>query len=42
MRKIWGLALALALALAAGGAMAQDKIKAGWIYVGPIGDHGWS
>ena len=42
MRKIWGLALALALALAAGGATAQDKIKAGWIYVGPIGDHGWS
>ena len=39
MRKIWGLALALALALAAGGATAQDKIKAGWIYVGPIGDH---
>jgi simple sugar transport system substrate-binding protein len=42
MRKILGLAVAVALALAAGGAVAQEKIKAGWIYVGPIGDHGWS
>ncbi len=32
---------ALALGLA-GGAMAQDKTKAGFIFVGPIGDGGWT
>jgi basic membrane protein A and related proteins len=42
MRRFLGLAAALALALSASGAIAQEKIKAGWIYVGPIGDHGWS
>jgi simple sugar transport system substrate-binding protein len=42
MRKFWSLAAAAALALMAGSASAQEKIKAGWIYVGPIGDHGWS
>jgi len=26
----------------AGGAFAQDKLKACWIYVGPIGDGGWT
>ncbi|ETX27612.1 BMP family ABC transporter substrate-binding protein [Roseivivax isoporae] len=32
-----------ALALAAGGALAQDDpVKAGFIYVGPIGDGGWT
>ncbi len=31
-----------ALALSAAGALAQDKTKVGFIYVGPIGDHGWS
>ena len=31
-----------ALALSAAGAIAQDKMKVGFIYVGPIGDHGWS
>lgn len=30
------------LALSAIGAIAQDKLKVGFIYVGPIGDHGWS
>jgi hypothetical protein len=30
------------MAAALGTASAQDKIKACWIYVGPIGDHGWS
>src|SRR3712207_6452897 len=36
------LAGALALALSAGGAAAQQKLKVGFIYVGPVGDHGWS
>ncbi len=34
-------ALGLGLTLATG-AMAQDKVKACWIYVGPIGDGGWT
>jgi basic membrane protein A len=42
-RSIIGvLAGAAALALAAGGAAAQQKLKVGFIYVGPVGDHGWS
>jgi simple sugar transport system substrate-binding protein len=36
-----GLASA-ALALAAGSAAAQEKLKIGFIYVGPVGDFGWS
>jgi basic membrane protein A and related proteins len=36
------LAGALALAASAGGAAAQQKLKVGFIYVGPVGDHGWS
>ncbi|WP_299651931.1 BMP family ABC transporter substrate-binding protein [uncultured Tateyamaria sp.] len=32
---------ALALGLA-GGAMAQDKTKVGFVYVGPVGDGGWT
>jgi len=35
------LALILVLAFAAGGA-AQAKLKVGFIYVGPIGDYGWT
>lgn len=35
-------ALALALGISAASAAAQDKIKACWIYVGPVGDFGWS
>jgi simple sugar transport system substrate-binding protein len=31
-----------ALALSAAGAIAQDKLKVGFIYVGPVGDHGWT
>jgi basic membrane lipoprotein Med (substrate-binding protein (PBP1-ABC) superfamily) len=31
-----------ALALAAGPALAQQKLKVGFIYVGPVGDFGWS
>src|ERR687898_3087080 len=42
MRRILGLAATVALALAAGSAGAQQKLKVGFIYVGPVGDHGWS
>ncbi len=41
MRKFLALAAACALSLAAGSAQAE-KLKIGFIYVGPIGDHGWS
>ena len=37
-----GAALAVATAMAATGALAADKTKIGFVYVGPIGDHGWS
>ena len=30
------------LLLASGSALAEDKLKVGFVYVGPIGDHGWS
>ncbi len=37
------LALALVPAAVSGAALAgDDKLKVGFIYVGPIGDHGWS
>ena len=36
------IAAAAALALGAGAAQAQDKLKVGFIYVGPVGDHGWT
>lgn len=45
MMKWASLAAAAVVAAGAasiGTAAAQDKIKACWIYVGPIGDHGWS
>jgi simple sugar transport system substrate-binding protein len=42
MKKWASFAAAAALAATIGTASAQDKIKACWIYVGPIGDHGWS
>ncbi|MCV6547192.1 MAG: BMP family ABC transporter substrate-binding protein [Cohaesibacter sp.] len=42
MRKLFAAAAALALGLAAGAAQAADKVKIGFVYVGPIGDHGWS
>ena len=42
-RKLAVLAGAgVALALGAGVAAAQGKTKVGFVYVGPIGDHGWS
>src|SRR5215470_19348267 len=34
--------VAAAATLAAGPALAQGKPKVSFIYVGPIGDHGWS
>jgi simple sugar transport system substrate-binding protein len=33
---------AMALGLAAGGAMAADTTKVGFVYVGPVGDGGWT
>lgn len=36
------VAAAAALALGVGAAQAQDKLKVGFIYVGPVGDHGWT
>ena len=43
MKKLLGsITVALAIIVAAGAASAADKLKVGFIYVGPIGDHGWS
>ena len=43
MKKLIGsIALSLALVFAAAAASAADKLKVGFVYVGPIGDHGWS
>ncbi len=43
MKKVVGsIIVSLALIIAAGTASAADKLKVGFIYVGPIGDHGWS
>ncbi len=45
MKSLKILAAAAAFAMAAGltgAASAADKLKAGFIYVGPVGDHGWS
>lgn len=36
------LLAASALALTAGGAMADDPTKVGFVYVGPVGDGGWT
>ena len=41
--KIWmAMAAALALGVSAGAANAADKLKACWVYVGPVGDFGYS
>jgi basic membrane protein A len=44
MKKFMMAATALGLAIGAAltGAAAQDKLKIGFIYVGPVGDMGWS
>jgi simple sugar transport system substrate-binding protein len=41
-RTLFATAAALTLIAGAGAALAQDKLKVGFVYVGPIGDHGWS
>ena len=40
MRKL--LAVVAALALSMGTAWGADKLKVGFIYVGPVSDHGWT
>jgi len=41
--KIWiAMAAALAVGVSSGAVNAAEKLKACWIYVGPIGDHGYS
>lgn len=35
-------ALALGLSAFAGAALADDPLKVGFIYIGPVGDHGWT
>ena len=41
--KIWmAMAAALALTASAGASQAQEKLKACWVYVGPVGDFGYS
>ncbi|MGQ4810137.1 Purine-binding protein [Candidatus Entotheonellaceae bacterium PAL068K] len=43
MKKLIGsIALSLAMVFAAGAAFAADKLQVGFVYIGPIGDHGWS
>ena len=43
MKKLIGsIAIALAIIVAGSAAHAANKLKVGFIYVGPIGDHGWS
>ena len=42
MRKHFTFAATLALALASAGASGADKLKIGFVYVGPISDHGWT
>lgn len=37
-----GLILTCALGLTIGAAQAEDPTKVGFVYVGPVGDHGWS
>ena len=43
MKSLRKFAVATAFAFAlGGGAVAQDKLKVAFIYVGPVSDHGWS
>jgi basic membrane protein A len=43
MRKFFGVAAAVLMASAVSvSAMADDKLKVGFIYIGPPGDHGWT
>jgi simple sugar transport system substrate-binding protein len=45
MRKILSMAVAVAAGLGlvgVGQASAQEKLKAAWVYIGPVGDFGWT
>ena len=42
MRKLLAVLSGLALSLAVATAFGADRLKVGFIYVGPIGDHGWT
>lgn len=42
MKKLTALAAALVAALASGSAVSQEKTKVGFVYVGPVGDFGYS
>ena len=43
MRKLFALAASLALAATLTmSAFAADKLKVGFVYIGPPGDHGWT
>jgi simple sugar transport system substrate-binding protein len=42
MNKWTGILAAAALSVSAGMALAADKMKVGFIYIGPVGDHGWT
>ena len=42
MKKLLAVMAGLALSLVVGAASGADKLKVGFIYVGPIGDHGWT
>lgn len=41
-RLLASAALALGLGVSASGALAEDPLKVGFVYVGPVGDYGWS
>jgi simple sugar transport system substrate-binding protein len=40
--KLMGLATALTMAVSLASGAAEAKTKACWVYVGPVGDHGWT
>ena len=42
MRKLLAVLAGLAMSLAVATVSGADKLKVGFIYVGPIGDHGWT
>lgn len=39
---VFALVALVAISLVPGAAVAAKKVKAAWVYVGPIGDHGWT
>ena len=41
-KKLMGLATAMTMAVTLGAGGAEAKTKACWVYVGPVGDHGWT